>query len=112
MDAPHGLDTPLPLPPLIAWNDINVGHLVPISLPSPDEAKEDEAPENHDTCRDGTMNTWHDVALSIAAELMGKARETVRTRLGYSTSAVSSYLYLPSMLGVTKITTYAGHCKE
>ena len=33
--------------------------------------------------------TWHDVCLSIAAELMGKAREDVRVNLGYSTSAVS-----------------------
>lgn len=34
--------------------------------------------------------TWHDVALSIAAELMGKAREEVRVKMGYSTSAVNS----------------------
>jgi DNA polymerase eta len=33
--------------------------------------------------------TWHDVCLSIAAELMKKAREDVRVNLGYSTSAVS-----------------------
>lgn len=38
--------------------------------------------------------TWHDVALSIAAELMDKAREEVRIKLGYSTSAVSVYFSL------------------
>lgn len=32
--------------------------------------------------------TWHDVALSIAAELMDKARAQVR-EMGYTTSAVS-----------------------
>ena len=38
--------------------------------------------------------TWHDVALSIAAEMMQKAREEVRVKLGYSTSAVSRGLAL------------------
>ena len=33
--------------------------------------------------------TWHDVALSIAAELMQNARQEVLNKLGYSTSAVS-----------------------
>ena len=32
--------------------------------------------------------TWHDVALSIAAEMMQRARDEVRIALGYSTSAV------------------------
>lgn len=35
------------------------------------------------------LTTWHDVALSIAAELMGKIRDDIRTKLGYTTSAVS-----------------------
>lgn len=34
--------------------------------------------------------TWHDVGLSIAAELMGKMRAEVHTKLGYLTSAVRS----------------------
>lgn len=38
--------------------------------------------------------TWHDVCLSIAAEIMGKVREDVRVNLGYSTSAVSCPLDL------------------
>jgi DNA polymerase eta len=32
--------------------------------------------------------TWHDIALSIAASLMLKMRDEVKTRLGYTTSAV------------------------
>lgn len=35
------------------------------------------------------ITTWHDVALSIAAELMDKARAKVR-EMGYTTSAVSA----------------------
>lgn len=42
--------------------------------------------------------TWHDVALSIAAELMAKVREDVRVQLGYSTSAVS-FVSLCSITG-------------
>ena len=38
---------------------------------------------------EGTLRTWHDVALSIAAELMDKIRAEVRIQLGYTTSAVS-----------------------
>ena len=49
-----------------------------------------------DTLEDAPT-TWHDVCLSIAAELMGKAREDVRGNLGYSTSAVS-YLLGPDIL--------------
>lgn len=35
------------------------------------------------------ITTWHDVSLSIAAELMQTARQEVFEKLGYSTSAVS-----------------------
>ena len=35
-----------------------------------------------------TPTTWHDIALSVAAEMMQRARDQVRTKLGYSTSAV------------------------
>ncbi|KAK2460925.1 hypothetical protein APHAL10511_007395 [Amanita phalloides] len=44
--------------------------------------KEAEIYENEDS-----ITTWHDVALSIAAELMQKARQEVLEKLGYSTSA-------------------------
>jgi DNA polymerase eta len=33
--------------------------------------------------------TWHDIALSIGAELMFKARNEILQTLGYTTSAVS-----------------------
>jgi DNA polymerase eta len=38
--------------------------------------------------------TWHDVALSIAAEFMDKIRAQVRIQLGYTTSAVGFSLIL------------------
>lgn len=44
--------------------------------------------------------TWHDVALSIAAELMDKIRAQVRIRLGYTTSAVGISLRLVCYLMV------------
>ncbi|KAJ6631036.1 hypothetical protein B0H10DRAFT_1980512 [Mycena sp. CBHHK59/15] len=56
-DAPLGLDTPLPPPPQISWRQDNI------------------------------PSTWHDVALSIAAELMAKVREEISSKLGYTTSA-------------------------
>lgn len=34
------------------------------------------------------MDTWHDVALSIGAELMARVRDEVHTQLHYTTSAV------------------------
>jgi DNA polymerase eta len=40
------------------------------------------------TTHDRRGTTWHDVALSIAAELMDKIRAEVRTQLEYTTSAV------------------------
>lgn len=95
-DAPQGLDTPLPPPPPLPWSAVSVGHLVPIDPASSDGAKDNEAPHDGDTHRDEIMTTWHEVALSIAAELMDKARETVHTKLGYSTSAVSNYIYSSS----------------
>jgi len=36
---------------------------------------------------DDEHTTWHDVALSIAAELMAKIRAEIHTKLGYTTSA-------------------------
>ncbi|KAJ7510393.1 hypothetical protein B0H11DRAFT_2168718 [Mycena galericulata] len=72
-DAPLGLDTPLPPPPPISWEQI--GTVVPID-PSKDPDEEVDAP-----------STWHDVALSIAAESMEKVRQQISTKLGYTTSA-------------------------
>ncbi|KAG5653390.1 hypothetical protein H0H81_000777 [Sphagnurus paluster] len=94
-DAPDGVDTPLPPPPLIHWKDL--GCVVPL-IPAPSEEKKEgesttsevgpikaqiaEEPEDEEI-----ITTWHDVALFIGAELMGKARKYIYETLGYSTSA-------------------------
>ncbi|TFK72980.1 DNA polymerase eta [Pluteus cervinus] len=74
---PEGLDSPLPPPPSISWDGI--GHLIP----SIDEGQlfEEGKPVEEMSV------SWHDVALSISAELMQTARQEVLKTLGYSTSA-------------------------
>ncbi|EIN09832.1 DNA/RNA polymerase [Punctularia strigosozonata HHB-11173 SS5] len=84
-DAPHGLDSRLPPPPPIDWS--GKGVVVPIK-PVDDEKTDDDdqnSDEDYDDCDAAT--TWHDVALSLAAELMQKIREDIHTKLGYTTSA-------------------------
>lgn len=76
-DAPNGIDNPLPPPPPIKWD--NLGTVI---LPE----GSDSAGERSDIEVDGDV-TWHDVALSIAAELMRKIREDIHSKLGYTTSA-------------------------
>ncbi|KAI0090250.1 hypothetical protein BDY19DRAFT_1055961 [Irpex rosettiformis] len=113
-DAPDGKDTPLPPPPSISWE--NLGSLIPVNPPPlPDskddteaeagvvgEKKEAELVEGEELVSDlekegsacdqtaeedvGTT-TWHDIALSIAAEFMGRIRSDIYTKFGYSTSA-------------------------
>ncbi|KAF8623698.1 hypothetical protein AX17_007396 [Amanita inopinata Kibby_2008] len=118
-DAPHGIDTVLPPPPPVSWDDLgcvilidpqpstsstaNDGHETgkdsgdtqevetgrhAVPLETAEQAKPDKV-ENQDTrlCGDEPTLTWHDVALSIAAELMGKARKDIHEKLGYTTSA-------------------------
>ncbi|KAJ2916605.1 hypothetical protein MD484_g3820, partial [Candolleomyces efflorescens] len=103
VDAPLGIDSPLPPPPPVDWD--GRGTVVPIypstedagsggieasetssSVQATSAAPEPTMEEIHEGEDDTT--TWHDVALSIAAELMSKAREEVLTRVGYSTSAI------------------------
>lgn len=90
-DAPDGLDTVLPSAPEISWG--GRGILIPIDPPSEDQAAGPPHATGTDSeiadGEDGTPRTWHDVALSIAAELMDKIRAEVRMQLGYTTSAVS-----------------------
>ena len=101
-DASDGIDTPVPPPPQISW--AGIGSIIPLnSLPiaedtpvSNENIKSEEvvgqetgSPKGDDL-EDAT--TWHDVCLSIAAELMAKARDDIRVNLGYSTSAVSCLL--------------------
>ena len=104
-DAPMGIDSPLPPPPPVDWEA--KGTVVPVHPPPPEEPKTDgeeegeqagagpllkEEPEVFELHpEDDDATTWHDVAMSIASELMMKARQEVLTRLGYSTSAVSSF---------------------
>ncbi|EGN99076.1 hypothetical protein SERLA73DRAFT_168617 [Serpula lacrymans var. lacrymans S7.3] len=80
-DAPNGIDSPLPPPPPISWNAI--GFLVPVT---PSESAGNEGEELL-RGEDDDSTTWHDVALSIAAELMDQIRKEVHTKLGYTTSA-------------------------
>jgi len=92
-DAPKGLDTVLPPPPPIFWE--NRGILIPIDPPSENQASSSSShgTGTHAGAEDGDddarrTSTWHDVALSIAAEFMDKIRAQVRIQLGYTTSAV------------------------
>lgn len=76
-DAPDGIDSPLPPPPPIKWDDLGTA-LLP--------ERTDDAGEKYNIEVDGSA-TWHDVALSIAAELMQNIREDIHSKLGYTTSA-------------------------
>lgn len=77
-NAPNGTDSPLPPPPpLIHWDDLGT-----VLLPE----RVDSAGEQSNVEVDGGP-TWHDIALSIAAELMRKIREDIHSKLGYTTSA-------------------------
>jgi DNA polymerase eta len=89
-DASNGLDTVLPPPPPIVWD--NRGILIPINPPLENSGPTDDTRPDVDVeiDDDDIPRTWHDVALSIAAELMDKIRAEVRIQLGYTTSAVRS----------------------
>lgn len=107
-DAPLGKDTPLPTPPSISWDEL--GTLIPINPPPPEDNTEEENAPTDNGITPPTSNevsamediqpdrpveetTWHDVALSIAAELMGKIRHDIHVKLGYTTSAVCICIY-------------------
>ena len=86
-DAPHGKDSPVPPPPAISWDDQSV--VIPIHptlAPNDDGSAASEGAED----TSDPSPTWHDVALSIAAELMAKIRKDIYAKLGYTTSAVSA----------------------
>lgn len=111
-DAPDGKDSPLPPPPPIVWNEKSV--VIPIKPPPPEKPKEESDAEGNPPVGDGQEDvdvekaeeveadedeeegvevdddacTWHDVALSIAAELMAQIRHDIHMKLGYTTSAV------------------------
>ncbi|KAG8213054.1 hypothetical protein J3R82DRAFT_11446 [Butyriboletus roseoflavus] len=76
----QGVDSPLPAPPPIDWNKL--GEIIPIHTAEENDGEEIHFAEDDVTC------SWHDVALSIAAELMAKIRGDVHENLGYTMSAV------------------------
>lgn len=63
--------------------------MIPVNPSGEKEDEENADAEVHQDLEEAPT-TWHDVALSIAAELMEKARQEVNAKLGYSTSAVSN----------------------
>ncbi|OCH84811.1 DNA polymerase eta [Obba rivulosa] len=92
-DAPNGLDSPLPPPPPICWD--NLGTVIPahpneeqLDGSSTTEPQEDVgASETGAVDGDDSSTTWHDVALSVAAEFMMNVRHEVYAKLGYTLSA-------------------------
>lgn len=87
---PEGVETPLPPPPRICWDGL--GNVVPVN-PNTESSEIGVVPEGNKEDEDADcLPTWHDVALSIAAELMQTARDEIRTKLGYSTSAASQFI--------------------
>lgn len=85
---PEGAETPLPPPPPICWDGL--GNVIPVNPDTEPSDTEATLPAGEEDQEDAASQpTWHDVALSIAAELMQTARDVIREQLGYSTSAVS-----------------------
>lgn len=90
-DAPLGKDTPLPPPPPVAWDGLGTVIAIHPPLKQSENADEDDKTNSEGDKgiqEDDNSTTWHDVALSIAAEFMDKIRQDIYTKLGYSTSAV------------------------
>jgi len=90
---PSGTDTPLPPPSTpIIWNaSTNPVPIGPSDDVTDDLGKPGASPDGDAELEEPPI-TWHDIALSIAAEMMQRARDQVRTKLGYSTSAVCASL--------------------
>lgn len=84
-DAPQGLDSPLPPPPPISWTE--AGNVFPIEGEKQDSENNDDHDGNDGESFEG-VGGWDDVALCIGAELMAKVRAEVRSKLGYTCSAV------------------------
>jgi len=68
------------------WEDHGI--LIPVD-PAPGDSDSAQTTGKDADAEEEELRTWHDVALSIAAVLMDKIRAEVRTRLSYTTSAVS-----------------------
>ena len=76
-----------------------------------DKRKPEDAEETEEGLEAGDDScTWHDVALSIAAELMAKIRHDIHTKLGYTTSAVSRDHYVRQYHKLTLPSLFLGNC--
>lgn len=98
------------MPPSIVWDDL--GNLIPVN-PSPTDGTSSDQSEKFDEREPEIPEppvTWHDVALSIAAGLMHTAKDEVRTKLGYTTSAVRIF-NLPDLPFAILIVS-AGNCTK
>ena len=84
VDAPFGLDTPLPLPPPIVWDPVS--NIFPIRGDAP--RAEDGDGDGYDGPEEEEVGGWEDYALSIGAVLMAQIRAEVKRELGYTCSAV------------------------
>ncbi|KAG8821399.1 DNA-directed DNA polymerase eta rad30 [Serendipita sp. 399] len=83
-DSPLEMDTPLPPPPQnVSWPPESM--IIPIA--SDDQAVSENEEDNVSPSLKECSTTWHDIGLSIAAELMAKARNEILQTLGYTTSA-------------------------
>jgi DNA polymerase eta len=76
-DAPKGSNSALPPPPQIQWTD-DLGHL-------PEGEPDISGLQN--TMEHDPSTTWHDVALSIGAEIVKDIRLGIHRDVGYTTSA-------------------------
>ncbi|CAE6479132.1 unnamed protein product [Rhizoctonia solani] len=116
-DGPFDLDTPLPAPPAqIDWARLNA-HVIPVTNDSSADKDKPTRPSTPFLTNEATSNTmdntpsspvpvspdspladlaevgsdapptWHDVALSIAAEFMRDIRQATFEKLGYTLSA-------------------------
>ena len=64
--------------------------VIPINPDSEDQAEGSSSANDSDQDKvPEKETTWHDVALSIAAEMMDRVRRNIHEKLGYTTSAVS-----------------------
>lgn len=92
-DASQGLDTPLPIAPLLDWKSVDWG-LVPLSeevappQPSTLQSSADGKGKGKSS-QEREETGWANVALWVGGEIMESIRKAVEDQLGYTTSAVS-----------------------
>ncbi len=87
VNSPLGSDTPLPPPPHIPFPPAStVAPSENPHAPKPEEGEEPSVPPPSIM-----TETWHDIALVMAAEMLQTVRDRVRTELGYTTSAVGGF---------------------